>query len=396
VRDSAIIRSFNDELCWYPAGTTDGARSLASEPQVSQLQAVIAARRNTVVFAVPGDTVRLHEVQYAAAEKRHLRKSLPYTLEEEYASDVEGLHFSMAPLSPETVAVAVCDCQAMENWQQQLAQLVGVTIWVPEALLLPWQSGEWTVVIEAQMALVRTGACTGFSIELELLTTWLASEAESPDTIVLYGQEQGADTARIPEKLQSRLQWRKGDFSTALMLSEDRNFPINMLQGRWAPRLPLKKWWRQWRLALALFATAFSVQVGSSYASYLTLESENLQLRQQIEKTYRDIMPRGKLTDAEKQLQQQLKNLKGASLGIGFVPLLQQVGQAVHRQAGAELASVSFSGRSGDIRVSVVAGDFAAVEAIRADIAAQGLETQLENSNAQGDKVRARLRVRGQ
>ena len=45
------------------------------------------------------------------------------------------------------------------------------------------------------------------------------------------------------------------------------------------------------------------------------------------------------------------------------------------------------------MRLNLVAANYEAVEKIRAGFAEQGLEATLENSSAQGDQVRARLRV---
>jgi len=45
------------------------------------------------------------------------------------------------------------------------------------------------------------------------------------------------------------------------------------------------------------------------------------------------------------------------------------------------------------MRMNIVAADFEAVERVRADINKAGLEAVMESSSAQGDKVRARLRV---
>ena len=45
------------------------------------------------------------------------------------------------------------------------------------------------------------------------------------------------------------------------------------------------------------------------------------------------------------------------------------------------------------MRMNILAVDFEAVERVRADINETGLEAVMESSSAQGDKVRARLRV---
>ena len=45
------------------------------------------------------------------------------------------------------------------------------------------------------------------------------------------------------------------------------------------------------------------------------------------------------------------------------------------------------------MRMNIVAADFEAVEQVRAEINKSGLQAVMESSSAQGDRVRARLRV---
>ena len=149
----------------------------------------------------------------------------------------------------------------------------------------------------------------------------------------------------------------------------------------------------QWRLVAGLFGAAFLLQVGATYASYASLEKENLQLRRQIETTYRQVVPKGAVVDAEKQLEQQLSQLRGGGQAITFVGMMERIARVVAGQDGAQVASINFNDKLGDVRLNLVVPDFRSVEAIRTGLVAAGLEAVTENSNAQGDRVRARLKV---
>ena len=143
-----------------------------------------------------------------------------------------------------------------------------------------------------------------------------------------------------------------------------------------------------------LFVAAFCLQLAGTWADYSNLEAQNLQLRQQIEATYREVVPRGAVVDPEKQLQRQLESLRGVAQGGGFVSLLDRIGRVIQGQEGAQLATINFNDKVGDVRLNLVVPDFKAVESIRTNLDAAGLLAQMENSNAQGDMVRARLKVR--
>ena len=89
-----------------------------------------------------------------------------------------------------------------------------------------------------------------------------------------------------------------------------------------------------------------------------------------------------------------LNALKGGGQNAGFMPLLEQIGGVIQGRENTQLVSVNFTNKVGDVRLVMVAPDFEAVETVRTALAAAGLEAELENSNVQGDAVRARLKVR--
>lgn len=396
MRDSAVIRILGGELYWYPPGSSGSPRPLDDASEIAQLQAIAAARRAPLLFAAPGADVSLRSVEFRAAERRHIARSLPYLLEDDFASDIEELHFASRSLGRLQLGVAVCTNDKMQYWQEQLAELPTVRQWVPEPLLLPWQPGELCLVVEADTVLVRYGVNSGFAIERELAGEMLAAlaAAESFDAVVVYGTDQQVDMGLLPESLSEKLQWRTGDFSAALMLAVEEKQVLNLCQGAYGANVPVERWWRQWRVAAVLFVAAFGLQVVATYVDYRELASENLAMRRQIEAIYREVNPRGKARDYIKALQQQLGSLQGGRQSVGFVSLLERIGRVVQTEQGAQLASINFSDKLGDLRLNLVVPDFKAVESIRTRLDAAGLEAQMENSNASGDVVRARLKVR--
>jgi len=395
VRDSAVIRMLGESLVWYPPGSSGEPRSLADPDEILQLQSLAAARRTPLLFAAPGADITLREVVYSAKEKRHIAKSLPYLLEDDFASDIEELHFASRPLDRQRLGVAVCSHACMQEWGESLAELPVLSQWQPEPLLLPWLEGELCVVIEDETLLLRSGQNTGFSVERALAAAMLAAiDPTDVSTIIVYGVDQAEDQQLLPDWMQERMQWRTGNFAAALMLAQEDKQPLNLLQGQYGANLPLEQWWQQWRLVAGLFAVAFTLQLGSTWADYSALETANLDLRRQIEAAYRSAVPKGAIVDPEKQLQRQLEGLRGGTQDVSFVSLIDRIGRVVNTEKQAQLASVNFNEKLGDVRINLVAPDFRTVEVIRAGLSEAGLQAETENSNAQGNAVRARLRVR--
>ena len=181
--------------------------------------------------------------------------------------------------------------------------------------------------------------------------------------------------------------------AAALMLAAEERQPLNLLQGPYGASLPVGLWWRQWRLVAGVFGAAFLLQVGATYASFSSLEQENLELRRQIEEAYRQVIPSGAVADHEKQLERELSRLRGSAQSQSFVAMMDRIGRVVAKQDGAQIASINFNDKLGDVRVNLVVPDFRSVESIRTGLVSAGMKAVTENSNAQGDVVRARLKV---
>lgn len=395
MQNTAIIRLLDGELAWYPPGASDGPHWLRQESEQDALRAMLGERRMAPVFAVPGEQARLLRLSIAPEERRHFARSLPFMIEEELAQDVAELHFAHCALDKQEFAVAVCAREAMEEYASLLAPYHGISRWVPEPLLLPWRPGEWCLVLEGEGAIVRTGQCEGFSVERAMLPTFLLSvlaEGE-PDTVVVYGESQSQDCELLPQALRERVQWRRGDLYAATLIAENPDPALNLRQGEFAQRLPLRRWWGQWRVAAVLFGAALCLHLLATWMDYRQLQAQNIALRTAVQDTYRQANPRGAIADPEKQLRRQLDALSGGGEGSGFVALLERVGGVIAGSEGTSIVSINYNDKAAEMRLNIVARDYGAVEKVRAGINSTGLEAVMENSNAQGDQVRARLRV---
>lgn len=395
MQNVALIRLVDDRLGWYPPGSDDGLVWLDSDSARESLVATLAQRKLTGVFAAPGVDVRLQALQVAPEEKKHLFRSLPFTLEEEVTVDIGDLHFTHQAVGELDYAVAVCSQHKMQDWGRMLSEYPAVNRWIPEPLLLPWQRGEWCLLLEGARATVRTGEAEGFGIEREMVPVMLAAALakEEPDAVIIYGEDQAQDAALLPESLHARAQWRKGNLCTALLLADQPENILNLRQGEFAARLPLGRWWRQWRLVAGLFAVALCLHLLATYFDYRALQQENIALRTAVQDSYRQAYPRGAIVDPEKQLQRQLDAMRGSAQNSGFVTLVERVGGVIAASDGTSIVSINYNDKASEMRLNILAANYDAVEQLRSGMNSLGLEAVMENSSAQGDKVRARLRV---
>lgn len=393
MQNSVVIRLVGEQLLWFPPGATGEAQLLNSETAVASLRAWCKEHRRAPIVAVSGFDYTCHEVNFDAAEKKHILRSLPFMLEEQVGEDVEGLHVVAGRLNTSPLNALLCRHQDLQAALEMLDGLPQPKQCLPDYLLLPWQEGQWTVLKEDQHLLVRTGTDHGFAVDLsnaELFLNAAIAQYGEPEALVVYSESEFV----LPESLAGKAQWRKGDFATALVLTDENISTMNLLQGEFAPRLPLDKWWRKWRVAAVLVAVAFAVQLVATGLEYRQLKAQNIELRTAVEQRFRTVFPKGRMQDPQKQLQRKLQSLSAGGSKASYTRLLYAVGQAVSAQDDSRLLSVNYNARGGDMRLSLLAPDYNAVEALRASMAEAGVNAVLESSNAQSDGVRARLRVR--
>ena len=388
----SVLMLRDGALEWLSPGSH--ARRVDDDLTRAALRDELGRRDHRVAFAAPGGDIRLLSREVAPEERRHLDSSLPFLLEESLTEDIEDLHFARQMLGRDRCAVAVVAHERMEHWRDDLGEFATLVPWIPEALLLPWQDGEWTLVFDGDSALLRYGDCLGTRMERALLPALLAGLAEElpPATLVVYGTEESAERASVPEALRESVSWRRGDLASALLLSGNEA-PIDLRQGSYAPQLPYARWWTQWRNVAALAGVALAVHLLSGWLQIQRLERENLALRSEIEAVYREVNPRGAVVDPERQLQRQLAALRGGGGGGSFTGLLSPLATQLAAADGMQLASLNYSQSGGELRINLLAPNFAAVEALRTALTGEGIDATLENSSRSGEGVRARLRL---
>ena len=369
---------------------------------------------DNTVFAVPADAVRVVKKNLAPDEAKHLRKSLPFLMEEEVIDDIGDLHFAHQLHEDGGLEVAIVARQTIDAWHALLpAEWDGA--WLPECLLLPVQSDEMCLVVEGETVLARwsvgheganqmdavppspsqTGVTEGTRLPRALLAALIEAMDPAPDAIIMYGRDQAADKAWVPDALQDRVQWRHGGFGQALLLVDGQQSPLDLRQGDYAPRLPFARWWSLWRTVAVVAGVALLLQLGNDMVNYQRLSNENIALRAAIQERYRQANPQGAVVDVEKQLDRQLAEYNPAAAGVAFTPLLASISQALAGEGATSVSTLNFDASNGDVRLDLLADNYASIESLRQRLTSTGMTATLETSSSRNDRVRARLRIGG-
>ena len=236
MKKQLIAMPHGDALQWF-----DGAVAIDAPPADAEL-----------LLAVPAERVLLREVTFSRAERRLLRQTIPYTLEEQLLGEVDDNHFALGPIEQDRVAVAVVERDWLAALLARCAQAgFDIRRAVPEQLLLPWQPQQWSLRADAQRWLLRHGRWRGFALEPEsaaLALQLLLDAGEAPPQQLLIDSELPFEQllSQLPESLRA-IATPLGEAALARQSAATAAGLIDLQQGLFARALPWRRWWRQWR-----------------------------------------------------------------------------------------------------------------------------------------------------
>lgn len=361
-------------------------------PQRGALTALAALAGQARLWLVaPGEALTLHRLPLPSRKRSTWARAVPYALEDQVADDLEALHFAPAT-TPDgnSLPVAVIHRDLLRGWLDACAQ-AGFTpnAVIPEPLLLPWQPGDWSVVLENQRAVVRTGRWEGFAIEpntLDLLLQQAIAGAGDamPQRLRVWGGPPPAIIGLEPHIEDSTPEALRVFASTGLPTA-----PINLLQGPYGPQAQWGPWQRPWRAAAALAAAWLLVQGFVLAQEHWSLRREQTTLRTTMEQVYKDAVPGAtRIVNPRVQLETRWRELRpSAPRGSPFLELLYQGGQPLADFKDISLRSFSY--RDGQLELNLAGGSPATLDQLqqklrqqtrlRVDLRATQREGQVES-----------------
>ena len=143
-----------------------------------------AQQCEAVVCLLPGVDITIMNVAIKGVLSRQIEQALPYLIEDELASDVENLHFTIIAKQAETVDVAICDKGKITMWLSWLeAANICCRQFIPEGMTLPVATdGKWQAVQLEDRWVVRENQNNAWSCEQEMLDIIIASKSDDDFT----------------------------------------------------------------------------------------------------------------------------------------------------------------------------------------------------------------------
>jgi general secretion pathway protein L len=401
---NVIIRIINHEhIDYLIQDATDETISSGSAFHPDQLPEFPSLAHSTLI--VPGENVLLLTVQLPKMSRSQLIKALPFALEEQLIDDPEDLHFVPGKQEIDgSVIVAVVKKQLMTSWLQQCRELnVFPKSILPDYLAVAYVPEALHLYLDNDRVLIRQAELQGMSIEHSQLTNMLelavteTQRAMLQEIVVDYDDgnehfdEASLQTLALPVQLAAA-----DTFCMQLFVEGLKQKPaLNLLQGEFNANKPASKGINIWRWATIFFAAWLVIWLASNITQYFVYKHRLNKTNVQISTLYKKAFPDARSqVDPRLRIQRALDAQRSTGSGGHFLSLLTQVGKQISTQKSA-VTIENFNYTNGSLILSVSTDNFQTLASFTSTLRQQGLTAEQQNSATQGNKVTARVTVKG-
>lgn len=412
--DTLAIRlsSSGDDVDWLLVDDTGAARGSVSSGPLAD-----AARQagDRPVLVLLDDVAVTRTVCDLPVSGRKLAQALPYALEDQFAGDVDDLHFGagdandagirpVAALDESTVAEAIgrlesvgIEPQRLHTWHDAIGPLDGFV----QLLVI----GDQVLICDADGDIA---ALRGLAPD-DVLEAWRAGrdeDAAEDNVRVYYDGDAAARFANAFEALSvadadlKRLPDGILPFAARHILSRGG---VNLLQGAYARRSNVGANLRPWTLAAALAGLALVLSVVGSALELRRLEQTSARLDGDMTQLLQQVQPGVRVTNPEGQLGARVRIASGASAGgatavgdgAAFLPTLTALAGAM-QSAGAETRIDAISFRGGIFNVRLTTPSAQTLDGLTQRVADAGdLRAQIQRTEQDGDVIKSFIEIRG-
>ena len=370
------------------------------------------AEKAEVHVFVPGTAVMLTEVNIPSRDAAHLRKALPFMIEEQLAGDLRQTHLAVAPQRHgDGVPVAVVSHGQMISWLEALhaANLSPVAV-IPEQLLLPREPGSIFVHIHGDRALVRLGDCRGVVLELENLITILevsvthrampCSRIEISTCAGVVADEEQADVlgAAIAKRLDRPVRRTNYTESLVELLAFAARGPhavLNLCQGGYRVDARGGETGTPWRITWIAAAASVLVFVLCCLVSGALMERQARNTHEEAIALFRSMFPdERRIVNLRRQAEGRITAAKSTSGGSlrGVAALAGTLGNA--ELDGISAQALRFDEDDGALSADLSAPSLSQIDRLGELLGAAGLGSRVLSASEESGLANARLELR--
>ena len=325
------------------------------------------AQTRKVICLVPGMDVTLKSVPITGNFTRQMQQALPYMLEDELASDVDKLHFSVIAKAIDLVHVAICFKAKIAMWLDWLndANIVCTKL-LPEVLTLPLPTDfKWQAVQLGEYWLIRESLYQGWSCDRQMLNDMMS--------LRLIDNEQQIIENYTPRAIDCVGTWQDVDPILPMQLLSEGSLTnrFTILTGEFKPKKESQLNLKKWRIPVFAAGLLFILLLVGTFVESKQIEAQTLQVKEQVEEVYKKAFPREtalRYSRIKKKLKGLLADISGSNNQQGLLIMLNELLPVFKSVPSLEISTLKFSGSKKEITLAVSADSFQAFEKLSEEL----------------------------
>lgn len=347
-------------------------------------------------------------------QKRVIHQALPFAVEEQIAQDIDSVHLALGNQSNNEWQVAVIDLETMAGYLRELAAweepIAGL---YADAMLVPLDSNQWTVLLEPQQALVHCREGAWYAVPVEALSVFVDAlvssyEGEQTPGIRILATAEANEKHRmtlaaLDQNPDAKISLEELADPALKLLAEGLHGAapgvINLCQGRFAPADTRRSSLRKWRPVALVAAIGLVLQLGLMVAEGFYYQNQAKRLDERAMTIYSNLFPNDTEVDARNLRRVIEGKLRAAAQGGGegdLLTLLRYTGhqyQQLDNTDSLRFDAIQFSKQRGELRIELRGDSFSQLDAMRTGLNKAGLSASIGSVVNNEDGTRARITI---
>lgn len=367
-----------------------------------------------LIGVIPAFDVTYCSAHIPGRQKRVIRQALPYSIEEQVAQDIEDMHLALGDRIDNEWQVAAVDRTTMahhlaqlHSWQRPIGGLYA------DAMLLPNDHSRWSVLIEAEQALVHGEKGEWYDVPVEGLSVFLESllasgSGDTPPRVIIHAspsvleqrQMELAALEQNPDALVTLQELTTTPLRLmAQCLTAENNTAIDLCQGEFMQHHGGHSAWRRWAPVGVIAGVAFAIQLGLMAAEGIHYQNRAQVYEARAMEVYRELFPedtRATADNVRRVLTGRLRAAEQGQEGAEFLTLLRYAGHEYLQAENNErirFDSINFSRQRGELIIELRGESFSQLDNMRSGLSSAGLQARIGSVVNEENYTRGRLTI---
>jgi len=325
------------------------------------------AYQRKVICLIPNIDVTLKSLKMEGKFTRKMQQALPYMLEDELASDVDNLHFSVFAKGAGAIQVAICAKSKLAMWLAWLSNAdIMATMFIPEVFSLPTpMNDKWLAVKFNNHWIIRENVNYGWSCESEMLNNILQLRLEEGDEQLIESYSE------LPEGCAGEWQQNENTSVLNLFFLEKKTNNFNMLDGEFEIKKESSLLMKKWKAPAYALLLCCLIYFANQIVQIKQLEKRVDLVKRQTEEVYQQAFPNESPLKYNR-IKKRLKSLLGKASDIhtesSFLTILNDLLPAFEVTPSLEVSTLKFNSKKNEVTLAISVDSFLSFELLSKNI----------------------------